>query len=218
MKVTLRRPWLIADLGGPQRVLSWALNRPGFVTAQHIVWREVRNTDLPPERDAGDWLAGELEGAGLSEAVCMLTARDVGTAVRTEASAGGVAAVALATAGLANAERVGHRRALPEPIGTINVAVAVSTGMTEGAMAEALSLVAEARSVAMLEGGLMLPSGLASGTGTDCIALAAPLGALTHAGKHTDAGEAIGRAAYQALSQAMGDWIGVHGRDFAAWV
>ena len=38
---TLTRPWLVADLGAPMRVLSFAPYRPGFVTVHHIVWREL---------------------------------------------------------------------------------------------------------------------------------------------------------------------------------
>ncbi len=217
MNLTLARPWLTVDLATPHRVLNWSLNRPGLVTARRIAWREVRNTDLPPERDADAWLAAELAEAGLADAVCLLTARDIGTLVRDEATAGGVIATALVTAGLANAERVGHRRALPEAVGTINIALVLSTGLTDGAMAEALSLVTEARTTAMLEAGIDLPSGRASGTGTDCIALAAPPGTLAHAGKHTAAGEAIGRATYEAAARAFGDWTARYGTELKAW-
>ncbi|MEO1532896.1 MAG: adenosylcobinamide amidohydrolase, partial [Pseudomonadota bacterium] len=64
----LAPPWLVADLGRPHRVLSWALNRPGFVTAQRIAWREVRNADLPEDLDAAAWFAAEIEAAGHTDA------------------------------------------------------------------------------------------------------------------------------------------------------
>ncbi|MGR3481375.1 hypothetical protein [Salipiger marinus] len=42
-------------------MLSWALNRPGYVRARRILWREVRNADLPPDLDVRAWLAAELD-------------------------------------------------------------------------------------------------------------------------------------------------------------
>ncbi len=45
-RLTLERPWLSVRTEAPVRVLSWALNRPGFTTTREIVWREVRNADL----------------------------------------------------------------------------------------------------------------------------------------------------------------------------
>lgn len=54
MTVTLSRPWLDFDLGAEIPVLSFTLNRPGFVTARRILWREVRNADLTPDLDVAD--------------------------------------------------------------------------------------------------------------------------------------------------------------------
>ncbi len=34
IRATLTRPWLIAELPRPMRVLSWAPFRPGYTTAQ----------------------------------------------------------------------------------------------------------------------------------------------------------------------------------------
>ncbi len=56
----LSRPWLIADLGAPHRVLSFAPYRGGFSMARKILWREVRNRDLAPDRDALAWLSQEM--------------------------------------------------------------------------------------------------------------------------------------------------------------
>ena len=61
MAVTLARPWLEFDLGAPMQVLSFALNTPGFCTARRILWREVRNADLPPGMDVDPWLQGQLQ-------------------------------------------------------------------------------------------------------------------------------------------------------------
>lgn len=207
MRVRLERPWLIADLGAPRRVLSWSLNRPGFSEARRIAWREVRNADLSPELDASAWLAAELARARLDDAVCLLTSRDIGASVRAEAVVEGERAEALATVGLGNAERVGSRAIERYAPGTINIAISASAPLSDGAMIEALSLVVEARTLALLEAELALATGLATGTGTDCVALAAPAGDGAHAGKHTAIGEAIGRATLEAVRRGVAGWL-----------
>lgn len=208
MKVSHSAPWLIADLGAPQRVLSWALNRPGFVTARRIVVREVRNRDLPEGLDAAAWLDRALEEAGLADAPTLLTSRSVAAYQLRTAEAGGVTAVCLATVGLSNAERIGHRQPVdPARFGTINIALSCSAALTEAAQIEALTIVAQARTAAVMEAGFPLPEGPATGTGTDCIALAAPPGGIAFAGLHTDVGEAVGRAAYEAVAAGAADWL-----------
>jgi adenosylcobinamide amidohydrolase len=44
--VSLDPPWLTARLATPHRMLSWAPHNPGFVTADTVIWREVRDADL----------------------------------------------------------------------------------------------------------------------------------------------------------------------------
>lgn len=203
--VTLDRPWLAARLPRPMRVLSWAPFGGGFRQADLILWREVRNADLTPGFDAEGWLAGQMPDRG---AVGMLTSRDVGTFVRAEAEAEGVRAACVATLGLSNAESVGRR--LPyhtADYGTINLAVAADAALTEAAQIEALSIAVQARTAAVMEAGLSLATGLATGTGTDCVALACDAGQGRYAGLHTPAGEAIGAAVRRAVTQAAADWM-----------
>ena len=216
MNVTYAAPWLIADLNGPHCVLSWALNRPGFATARRIVFREVRNRDLPENVDAARWLDDALTAADLSDAPALLTSRAVRSYQLTEAHAGEVTANCLATVGFSNAERVGHRHPLrhpPEParFGTINIAARLSAALTEAAHIEALTIAAEARTAAVMDAGVALPQGLATGTSTDCIALACPPAEhqprTTFAGLHTDVGEALGRSVYDAVSKGAADWL-----------
>lgn len=211
MKLVLRDRWLMADLEAALRVLSFAPYRPGFVTARHILWREVRNTDLPPELDAESWLAEQIGALGLPEAVGMMTSRRIDSFRRTVH--GPVACVA--TVGLGNAERVGRRRVLrPEDLpgyGTINIALRIDEGLTDRAMIEAMTIATQARTAAIIEAGLRIATGtvteIATGTGTDCIALAAGAGKVAYAGLHTPLGEAIGRATFDAVLAGARDWM-----------
>lgn len=208
MRMVLDRPWLALNLGAPHLVLSWSITRPGFVTADRIVWREVRNADLPQDLDVAGWLRGELAGRGWSRAVAMLTSRDLTAYETAEATVDGATAFCLATVGLSNAERVGTRMDRSgKDWGTINVAVQVSQALSEAALLECLSVAAQARTAAVIDTGHALPTGIATGTGTDCIAIAAPAGGAPFAGLHTPLGQAVGRAAYDAVRRGAQVWM-----------
>lgn len=207
MRTTLNRPWLTADLGGPRRVLSWSLNRPGFVMARRIVWREVRDADLPRDLDAAEWFREELRRAGEAEAVGLLTSRDVSRFTTASAEVGGAVVHAVATVGLSNAERVGAARRGVAGAGTINIAVSASPALSDAALIETLSVATMARTAAIMDHGPDIPAGRATGTGTDCIAVAAPEGGAAHGGMHTPLGEAVGRAVYQSVAQGVRDWM-----------
>ncbi len=202
----LTPPWLIADLGGQRRTLGWALNSPGFAVAERIVWREVRDADLPLDLDVEAWLSRELASAGLAGSPCLLTSAALARHVMAKASVGGVNARAVATVGLSNAERIGQRVGRTARTGTINLLVEVDAPLADGALVEALGLAVEARTTAVLESGLELTTGTATGTGTDCVIVAAPPGAVAHAGKHTAVGEALGRAALDAVAAGVAEW------------
>jgi Uncharacterized conserved protein len=206
----LERPWLIADLGAPMRVLSFAPYRPGFVTARHIVWRELKNADLPVGLEVDDWIGPEMARAGHVDAVGLLTSRNITKFKRSEATVEDARVAALATVGLGNAERIGARTPRDwavESYGTINIAVQTDTPLIEAAQIEALTIAAQARTAAVMEAGLRFTGGPVTGTGTDCIALAAPAGSGAYAGLHTALGEAIGRAVYNAVAEGAAEWV-----------
>ncbi len=210
-RVTQSGPWLHFDLGAPLRALSWSLTRPGFVTTDAMVWREVGNDDLTPDLDVAAWFGDAVGAKGWRDAVAFLTSRDITTWTEARAEVGGVTAHAVATVGLSNAERVGARvdysgRDWNAPYGTINVGLRLSTGLTEAALIEALAIAVQARTAAVIAVGVMLPTGLATGTGTDCVAVAAPAGNVGYAGLHTDVGEAAGRAVHDAVLRGAEDW------------
>ncbi|WP_312530157.1 adenosylcobinamide amidohydrolase [Paracoccus sp. (in: a-proteobacteria)] len=210
LRINLKQPWLEIDLGRQRSILSHAPYRPGFVNAHKILWREVRNADLAPDFDAHLWLSdciASRDPAAVETTVAMMTSRRI-SAYRS-CQFGPVQAVA--TVGLGNAERVGHRRdharGIAAGYGTINIAAVLDAGLSPSAMIEALTIVAQARTAAIMAAGLRLPFGLATGTGTDCIVLAADDGPTAYAGLHTALGEALGRACYQAVLQGAKDWI-----------
>lgn len=202
--MTLDRPWLRMDLPCEMRVLSWAPHGAGYTRANTILWREVRNADLTPGFDAEGWLAAQMPVG----AVGMLTSRDVGTFHQGFAEVDGISAHCVATVGLSNAESVGRR--LPyhsADYGTINIGLSVSAALTEAAQLEAMSIAVQARTVGVMAAGVELASGLATGTGTDCVALACLPGEGRYAGLHTPVGEAVGAAVRDCLTRAAAAWV-----------
>lgn len=212
MQVALNTPWLDCDLGTPHRVLSWAPHRSGYQTARHILWRQVRNADLPADLDVAAWLAREMAGR---DAICLLTSRDIAYHQMARATVEDVTAEVLATVGLSNAEAVGRRadrtgrdwdKVLPS-YGTINIAVQLSQPLSDTGLLEAQSIATQARTAAIIATGHRVPGGaIATGTGTDCIAVAAPPGVQDYAGLHTAQGEAIGRAVFDAVARGAAEW------------
>lgn len=205
--VTLERPWLTFDLGAQMQVLSWAINRPGFVMADRIVWREVRNADLPRDLDVVEWFGSQLAERGAQDAVAFLTSRDVTFFHDKTVCIGQTEARCVATVGLSNAERIGHREDRSTmDWGTINVAVRVNEALSQTALIEMVSIATQARTAAVMDAGVRVSSGVATGTGTDCIAVAAPQGAVDYVGLHTQIGEAVGAAVYAATSEGALHW------------
>lgn len=205
--VALARPWLSFDLGAQMQVLSWAINRPGFVLANRILWREVRNADLPLDLDVLDWFAQELETHNAADAVAFLTSRDVTFYTQARVTVGAITAHCVATVGLSNAERVGQRmdRAGMD-WGTINVALKLDHPLSQTGLIETLSIATQARTAAVMDAAYRLANGVATGTGTDCIAIAAPQGNTNYAGLHTEVGEAAGAAVYRATLEGAQQW------------
>ncbi|NLZ17636.1 MAG: adenosylcobinamide amidohydrolase [Desulfobulbaceae bacterium] len=96
----------------------------------------------------------------------------------------------------------------PPAAGTINTMLFVSKPLIAGAMVRAIMTATEAKTAALQElaVGSRYSDGLATGTGTDQIAVAAVREggkALTSAGKHAKLGELIGRAVHGAVKQTL---------------
>jgi adenosylcobinamide amidohydrolase len=201
-------PFLTARFAEPQRTLGWSLLYPGFAIVTDVVWVEVRNSDLGPSIDPHAFLKARLARSGFPNALAFMTSRDIRRHHLCRRRAGAVEAACLTTVGLSNGERVGTRKAHGPHAGTINTLVHVSVPLTDGAMVEAISIVAQARTAAVIEFQTVERGAAITGTGTDCIVVASPCrGApVAWAGLHTDIGEAIGSAVYDATRDGAEQW------------
>ena len=157
-------------------------------------------------------------------AVAMMTGARIDRAGRATLARNGLIVGAWCSAGCANALRVGDRATVGVPRagagvgrgpralrpGTINIIVAINQPLTRSALVEALQIAVEARVAAMHDAGVLsVRSGArATGTGTDCITVAAPIAAarantIVYCGKHTLPGELIGRAVTRGCAVAL---------------
>ncbi len=203
--------WLVVRFPEPHAVLSWAIVNGGRRTATTVAWHEVRDAELRPPVDPARLLRERLAARGLDGAVGLLTSRALDRHVVEERSAAGIAARCVATVGLGNALRVGDPLGPAARIGTINVVCQLSHPLAEHGLVEALSIAAEARTLAVLEAGVRsrVSGAPATGTGTDCIVIAAPerTRGAAYAGKHTAIGHAVGAAVHAAVARGAAAWL-----------
>jgi adenosylcobinamide amidohydrolase len=205
--------WLVVRFTHEHEVTSWAPVRGGCRRASAVAWHEVSGDELLPGVDPGQLLGQRLAQVGLEGAVGLLTSRPVDRYVSVVHRLGPLSAEVVGTVGLGNALRAGDAPAEdlgPHP-GTINLLCRLSTPLRAEAALEALSIAAESRTMAMLESNVpSRRSGLpATGTGTDCIAIAAPVGreGALFAGKHTAIGHLVGASVTDAVRVGIAGWL-----------
>jgi len=205
--------WLIARLGCMHRVASWAIHGGGLARAATVAWLRVADGELRPPVDPRDFLDARLAAASIPDAVGLLTSADLDRYADSTVAWADLDARCMVTAGMGNALRAGDPPGPAGRIGTINLLCRVSAPLTDEGMLEALAIAVEARTAAVLAAGI--PSRRtgrpATGTGTDCVVIAAPhsgdLGARTaYAGKHTAIGHVVGAAVEAATAEAVARW------------
>ncbi len=201
-------PWLVARFPATQRIVSWSLNRPGFAGADTVAWLQVRNADLPVTVDPLRLLETRLAERGLAGAVGLMTARDVRYHHVETSSDGDFRVTAMVTLGLSNGvttEALAGNAPVANgsAIGTINLLVAISAPLDDGALLETIAIAATARTAALLA-----DDGRIVATGTDCIAVACPRGSAgaDFAGLHTPVGRLVAETVYRATRTARSVW------------
>lgn len=194
-------------------MVSWAVVNGGRVLADTVAWYEVRPGDLHPEVSPAAFLEKRLRAEGLPGAVGLMTSRRLDAYSYVEMNERDIFVSAIATVGLSNALRVGDPAGEGWGSGTINILCHISRGLTDEALLEALSIAVEARTAAVMEGSVesIVSAGTATGTGTDCVVMAAsPIRAAEkrerYAGKHTPVGSLIGAAVFEAVKKGVAAW------------
>src|SRR5210317_1315786 len=200
-------------------VLSSAVFNGGECHASNILIMQVaKNFDGTkqivenPENTLAEYCR-QLQLSGAT--VGMMTSASMDSFRLVSRSSQGVVISAMVTAGISNArcagDRADRRTFQPDanPTGTINIIILTNATMSQAAMVESVMLATEAKTVAMRKLGLKSPvSGtIATGTGTDAIAVANGFGAGTirYCGKHVLFGEMLASAVIEAITESLSD-------------
>ena len=221
--------FIIAELDGPHRALSTS-SRAGGLNADvtHLVNHQSCEASDHVDRYSA---IHELGPEGYHDSVCaelslepartalMGTAANMIYAAHESAAFGDTRVDAIVTAGVeGNAACAGDpARWVETPVGwnqeaavagTINTMVIVNQPLRPEAQIRAALTVTEAKTAALIELGVSsrYSAELATGTGTDQVALAAPIAdryAYTWTGTHSKFGELLGTAVRSATKQAL---------------
>ncbi len=211
--------------GGVREDLDYLINHQACEPSQHTGTDLCEVAMLEPLR----YLKRITSKAGIeSERVAILhTAANMNNTAIEHDDFDELEVIAVCTAGVSNAGRAGDPASYhqgpdgikklafsPPPAGTINTIVFINEELTAGTLLVAATVATEAKTSILQE--LRIPShysdGLATGTGTDQIAIAAQLGTAvvhTDANKHSKLGELIGQTVRGALKQALNLQCGI---------
>ena len=203
----------IVSFSAPLRALSWAVLNGGFCYADHIINHRVRGSDKAFCAQPSSWLQRAAMELGLhGNIVAMATAVEMKSLTRASVSGGGAEVTCFATVGCGNALSAGDpagiitEKAAQWCLHTINMIALVQPGLSDRAMVEAIQIATEGRVRALYEAGIQSSASnlLATGTGTDCIAIVSlDAAGATYCGKHTKLGELIGLAAFTAVKKGL---------------
>ncbi len=114
--------------------------------------------------------------------------------------------LAMATVGFNNAHRAGGPAVDHSGAGTINIIAVTSLALTAAARAEALGLVAETKAAVLSDYGIAgAGGGIATGTGTDAVAIVGGRGEADtpYTGYHTESGRCLAAAVIEAMERSM---------------
>jgi adenosylcobinamide amidohydrolase len=213
-EIRLEPDALIVSFASRVPVLSWAVLNGGMCYADHVVNCHVRGDDDAIFcAEPGQWLKRTALELGLQgKVVALATAVPMKNLIAVSLSSSSAEITCFATVGCANALCVGDpavaatAEAKPSPLHTINIIVMAQPGLSNAAMVEAIQIVTEGRVRALYEAGIpsSVSTRIATGTGTDCIAIVSLDGKrLPYCGKHTRLGELIGSAVHEAVKKGL---------------
>jgi adenosylcobinamide amidohydrolase len=201
------------ELSQPHSVVSSAVLNGGLVEANHLLNMKVpkeSTIDEPPALSLTNYCR-EFGWQGTT--VGMMTAASMKSFRMAKVIEQGVELVVVVTSGLSNARRVGDKAECQTmatdamEVGTINIIVLTSARLTEAASIEAVLMITEAKAAALQDAEVMSPvsNKIATGTGTDSVAVVAGLGpeTISYCGKHVLFGELLGRLVKETVADSI---------------
>lgn len=205
--VAVRERTLVVTFPAPYRVLSWAPLGEGLIEARTIFNRQVR-TDEDPAPEPALFLRALAQRLDLRVPVVgLMTGVKMERLVRRIVRHDLLVIECLATVGLSNALAVGDPATYEGGPGTINLIIVANQPLSPAALVEAVEIATEAKVCALYAAGVKstVSDALATGTGTDCAAIACPATepAYRYCGKHTRLGELLGRVVCESVAEGL---------------
>lgn len=200
--------WNAVVFPRPRPVLSSAPVNGGDTEARRVVNLCVGGpgSQAACQDPAGTFADLAAEQGWAEPVVGLMTGVAASRAATAQRAGQGAGWFVLATAGTSNAHRAGDPAPEAGAAGTINIIAVSGQGLTPGARAEALALVAEAKAGLLADLGVRVPGTdrLATGTGTDAAAIIAGEGEATpYTGYHTRSGQLLVAAVREAVAAAL---------------
>lgn len=213
-------------------LIKFVVNRNGISTSElnggsHDLYKSVFNQHLSQDKidylenhDVGQYLINECENLDIdfnysTGLITLAEMKNVSIVVKEYKS---IEVIAVTTAGVrTNAACAGDEAAYYEEngnFGTINTIILINSHLNHDALAHALMVASEAKTVALND--LKIPSqysnNYATGTGTDGVCIFSNLESdnnLKNADKHSKLGELIGKCVIESVEKAIGKqvWI-----------
>jgi adenosylcobinamide hydrolase len=196
-------------------VLNGGLREANCIVSVHVPEETGLDIDDNVHREAGDFLREETEKLGIpqDQLVGIMTAAKMKNVDIATNKFEDITLTAIATAGVHFAATAGDEIASKQsafpPIkwGTINIIVLVDGDLTDSCMVNAMSTIAEAKTVALRELDVRsrFSGEVATGTVTDSVVLACTKRGrkIAYAGTATPLGELIGKSVRQAVKEAL---------------
>jgi len=209
IKLSLRDDCLITYFSEAKNILSWAPFNGGLIKSNYILnWQ---NSSFAPD-ELSTLFKEKIKRLGISpHSVGMLTSAKIKNYQKLKSEIGRYEVYVIATVGLDNTRTVGDVADVGLEngemySGTINLIVACNALPDLQGLVEAVQVATMAKAKALIDMGVTSKksSNLATGTGTDCIAIAAS-GQLqeNYCGMHTALGQLIGDTVYQVIKRAI---------------
>jgi adenosylcobinamide amidohydrolase len=204
---TVRDRTLVVTFPTSYQVLSWAPLNGGLVEARAILNHQVDIHEYPTLEPAV-YLSSLAQRLQVEEPVVgLMTGVRMDRLVRKVIHTNGLQLECFATVGLSNALAVGDPPTYEEHTGTINLIVVLNQALSPSALIEAVQIATEAKVQGLYAAKVKstVTDTLATGTGTDCVAVACPPGEpiYQYCGKHTRLGELLGRVVGQAMEEGI---------------
>lgn len=213
---------LVVQFSGPRHVISTSWLNGGYRRDLSAVFNHQIPLDACDDCHENGGIETYLETVAASmrldpRGTCGLVTRaEMKNAVAVTARFRNLAVTAIVTAGIdKNGGRAGdpasycEENGLFEPVGgTVNTVLVIGADLPEYALCRAVVTASEAKAVALqqLMARSLYSSGIATGSGTDMIAIVADPGSPLHlsdVGKHSKLGELIGRTVIDATTAAL---------------